>query len=297
MQLQFKPITIADRDMVERYRKAWDLRSSEYVFTNLFMWGAGEKIEIAEYNDTLYVLHKYEGAYGLFAPLTADRNADYAAAVAVGREYMENSGMEVRFVALSGALIDAFRQSCPEYELKEDRSMFDYVYGAEELCFLKGKKLHAKRNHINQFQSNYKYSYISITSDMLAECMEVYCNWMDHKDTDPVAVQEKLAIECVISNMEALGIVGGGIRIEDKLVAFTLGERIREDMALIYIEKADSDVIGLYSMINQQFVEHEWQDVKFINREEDMGLEGLRRAKLSYQPVELVEKFDAVLRK
>ena len=91
--------------------------------------------------------------------------------------------------------------------------------------------------------------------------------------------------------MDTLGVKGGGIRIQGKLAAFTLGEQINDEIAVIHIEKADSGIPGLYTIINQQFVEHAWTKVKYINREEDMGLEGLRRAKLSYNPAFMIDKF------
>jgi hypothetical protein len=96
--------------------------------------------------------------------------------------------------------------------------------------------------------------------------------------------------------MRKLGVAGGSIYVGDKLVAFTMGEQVREDMAVIHIEKADASYVGLYAAINQQFVMHEWKDVVYVNREEDMGIPGMRKAKLSYHPAKLLEKFDAVRR-
>lgn len=158
---------------------------------------------------------------------------------------------------------------------------------------LKGRHFHAKRNYLNYFTSQYDFEYVTVKSDMMEECLRVYRDWLDEKTViEPYALDEMEAIKTIVENMDALGVRGGGIRIGGRLAAFSLGERMRRDTALIHIEKADGDIRGLFTAINQQFVEHEWQDSLYINREEDMGLEGLRKAKLSYHPVRMVEKYE-----
>ena len=103
---------------------------------------------------------------------------------------------------------------------------------------------------------------------------------------------ELCAIKTLLMHMDVLGIRGGGIRIDGKLAAFTLGQKMDDNMAVVHIEKADNEIMGLYTVINNQFVQHELTVVKFINREEDMGMEGLRKAKLSYYPAYMIDKFD-----
>ena len=122
--------------------------------------------------------------------------------------------------------------------------------------------------------------------------MALYNEWLQGKeDADRDAVGEYMAIRELIMHMQTLHVVGAGIRINGRLAAYTLGERMDEEMAVIHIEKADTDVPGLFTVINNLFVKNEFTDMKYINREEDMGLEGLRRSKLSYNPVMLIEKF------
>ena len=291
--LQFQPIAPEMRELVLRYTTPWHISGSEYTFTNLLMWGTNGRIQIAEHEDALYFLLKYgkQDAF-MFAPLTLSPQGDYARAVATAEEYCRQNGIEPVFKAISGPLKNAFA-SCEGYELIEDRDNYDYIYLMEGLLNLSGKKLHAKRNHINQFRTKYDYEYVKITPDLLEECMEVYCQWLACKDVfEPGVLGEMEAIRQILTHMEFLGVKGGGIRVGGKLAAFTLGEKINEEMAVIHIEKADAELTGLYTFINQQFIEHEFTDVRYINREEDMGLEGLRRAKLSYAPEMLLEKYE-----
>ena len=291
--LQFRPIAPESRELVLRYTNPWRLSSSEYIFTNLLMWGTDGRIKLAEWDDALFFLLQYGRQEPFFfAPLTLSPGGDYPRAVAAAEAYALHNGITPLFKAISGPLKDAFSQ-CEGYELIEDRDNHDYIYRMEDLLTLAGKKLHAKRNHINQFRARYDYAYVRVTPAMLDECMEVYCAWIAGKDVfEPGVLGEMEAIRQILTHMDFLGVKGGGIRVDGKLVAFTLGEKISDEMAVIHIEKADAGMPGLYSFINQQFIEHEFTDVRFINREEDMGLEGLRRAKLSYYPVTLLEKFE-----
>ena len=291
--MRFEPVELAMKNAVERYTTAWGLESSEYTFTNLLMWGVGGKIQLAEDNGALFLLLEEQGRRYMFAPLTLDPGGDYGAALTLAVEWFRENGVEPVFKAISGPIRDAFERA-GGFALTEDRNNFDYVYTMEELRDLAGKKLHAKRNHINQFMAQYghEYEYVRVTPGMLEECVAVYNEWLLGKDPDEANVMELCAIKVVLRHMEELGVVGGGVRIGGRLAAFTLGQRINGRCAVVHIEKADGGVTGLYTVINNLFVKNEFSDMQFINREEDMGLEGLRRAKLSYNPAYLIHKFE-----
>lgn len=170
---------------------------------------------------------------------------------------------------------------------------WDYVYSRESLATLKGKKLHGKRNHINKFLSKYPdYEYRKLNPSMASDCIALYNQWMTEKDEETAKSlqNEKLSVELALNNMETLGLTGGAIYIEGKLCAFTVGERLHPHMQLIHIEKADTNYEGIFPMINQQYILHECEEVELINREEDMGIEGMRKAKRSYHPLKMIEK-------
>lgn len=292
--MNFKQIDISMKSMVEGYTSAWGLECSEYTFANLLMWGTNGRILLCEKKDTLFILMNWYGSTFMFAPLTkSPKMSDYKTALDTAADHMRKNGIEPIFLAISGPIKTAFEQ-CEGYSLREDRNNADYVYSTESLTTLSGKKLHAKRNHINKFMSEYGdgFEYVDVTGDMLDECVAVYNEWLSEKNPDETEEMELCAIKTLMTNMEELGIRGGGIRLGEKLVAFTLGQKINDNMAVVHIEKADANIAGLYTVINNQFVINALQDVRFINREEDMGLAGLRKAKLSYAPAYLIEKFE-----
>lgn len=182
---------------------------------------------------------------------------------------------------------------CPELFSVPTDIAWDYVYSRESLATLKGKKLHGKRNHINKFLSKYPdYEYRKLDKTMISDCLALYDQWIAEKDEETASSlqNEKLSVELALNHMEELDLTGGSIYIDDKLCAFTVGERLHPHMQLIHIEKGDTNYEGIFPMINQQYVLHECMDVELINREEDMGIEGMRKAKRSYNPLKMIEK-------
>jgi hypothetical protein len=176
---------------------------------------------------------------------------------------------------------------------QEDRNNFDYVYLARDLIKLKGKKFRQKRNHINKFIKSYEYQYEEMSDNNLKECLKTELKWVSNQGNgeDESILEEKQAIGEAINNFHLLKLTGGVIRINGKVRAFALGELLNPDMAVIHIEKANTDYDGSFNMINQMFAYHAWSHVTYINREEDMGILGLRKAKESYNPVKMVKKY------
>ena len=167
------------------------------------------------------------------------------------------------------------------------------MYETEKLASLAGKKLHGKRNHINKFKALYPdWSYEPLNDDNVEDCFQMALKWRNKNgcEDDP----EKNAEMCVTLNSlrlyKELGLKGGVLKADGKIVAFTVGEPVSDDTFVVHIEKAFAEVDGAYPMINQQFVQHECMEYEYVNREEDTGAEGLRKAKLSYRPAFLEEK-------
>ena len=292
--LRFQPVNISMRELVHSYTKPLRIHNSEYTFTSMLMWCNGDRIRIAEQDDILYTMFVFPHLSPfMLAPLPR-KIEDYPKAIAIATAYLQSIGVRPTFRGITEGYKPYFEQA--GFNITPDRDNFDYVYNMEDLRTLKGKRLHGKRNHINQFLSRYTYKYITLTPDMLPDCMAIYEEWLEGKDPEEYGVLgEKEAIRIGLSYMKELGLVGGGIMVEGKLGAFSLGERLDDEMAVIHIEKADTNIPGLYPLINREFISHSWADMKYINREEDMGLDGLRKAKLSYSPEYLLEKFKAEL--
>ena len=296
----FHPITLDAKSTIERYTKPWALECSDLSFANLFIWGADGKMEYAEKNHSLYIKMDFEGVPVYFwAPIPEYGKAvDYRKAVYDGFAYMKQIGVEPTYRSVWTPFRDKMLEACPELFCVPTDISWDYVYSRESLATLKGKKLHGKRNHINKFLSqNPDYEYRKLEPSMVPDCIALYEHWSEEKDEPSVQLEdEKRSVFLALNNMDVLGLTGGAIYLNEKLCAFTVGERLLPQMQLIHIEKANTDIDGLYPMINQQYILHECEGVEWVNREEDMGLEGMRKAKRSYNPARMVEKYMLSLR-
>ena len=293
--LIFHDITLDVKPLIDSYTKPWMLECSDLSFTNLFIWGMDGKMQYAEKDNVLFIkLHFSSVPMYLWAPIPKyGVEVDYKKAILDGIAYMKNAGVEPTYRSVWTPFRDKILEACPElYSMPTDIA-WDYVYSRESLSTLKGKKLHGKRNHINKFLSKYPdYEYKRLTPEMVEDCIALYDKWIMEKDEETAKTlqTEKRSVLRALNNMEELNLIGGTIYIDNKLCAFTVGERLHPHMQLIHIEKGDTDYEGIFPMINQQYVLHECGDVELINREEDMGVEGMRKAKRSYQPIKMIEK-------
>lgn len=295
-ELIFKPITLDVKALIDSYTKPWMLECSDLSFTNLFIWGADGKMEYAENNNVLYIKLDFKGVpVFLWAPIPMyGVEVDYRKAVYDGIAYMKSIGSEPTFRSVWTPFRDKMLEACPELFSMPTDIAWDYVYARESLATLKGKKLHGKRNHINKFLSKYpEYEYRKLDQSMIDDCIALYDQWISEKDEETAKSMqsEKQSVLLALDHMEELGLTGGTIYIDNKLCAFTVGERLHSHMQLIHIEKGDTNYDGIFPMINQQYVLHECENVELINREEDMGIEGMRKAKRSYNPLKMIEKY------
>lgn len=295
-ELVFKPFTLDAKPLIDSYTKPWNLECSDLSFANLYIWGADGKMEYAEKDNVLYIKLDFEGVpVFLWAPIPMyGTEVDYRKVIYDGIAYMKSIDTEPTFRSVWTPFRDKMLETCPELFSTPTDIAWDYVYTRESLATLKGKKLHGKRNHINKFLSKYPdYEYKKLDSSMIEDCVALYNQWIEDKDEEASKSMEdeKRSVLLALNNMEALDLTGGTIYIDGKLCAFTVGERLHPHVQLIHIEKADTNYEGIFPMINQQYVLHECEDVELINREEDMGIEGMRKAKRSYNPVKMIEKY------
>lgn len=178
------------------------------------------------------------------------------------------------------------------YTIEYVREDADYIYSSQRLASLAGKKLHGKRNHINRFKEHYPdWVYEPITKDNKTDCIKMAKSWCHaHCDGDEDREEETKIVIRALKYTEELGLIGGLIRADGEVIAFTLGEAVTKDTFVVHFEKAYGQIQGAYPMINQQFVANALSGYQYINREEDLGIEGLRKAKLSYGPDILLKK-------
>lgn len=291
-EVEFKRPELEDKAIISSYFENYPSRCCERTFVNVYLWSRHYKVKYAIIEGAL-VFRSEDGEELSFAyPAGEPQNVKRALEFLM--EYCKERGKEFSLYNVTPEFWEQFDSWYPgQYEIEYSRDDADYIYESEKLATLSGKKLHAKRNHINKFKAEHEdWSYEPITEETLEECFQMALKWRNENGCNDDA--NKNAEMCVTLNslrlFKELELKGGILRLGEEIVAFTLGEELCEDTFVVHIEKAYADIQGAYPMINQQFVEHECMKYRYINREEDTGAEGLRKAKLSYRPAFLVEK-------
>lgn len=288
---QFKKITIEDRDILEKYINQCKHRACDYSSGNLILWADVYNTQFAVEKDMLFI--KYvDGQDNYFTyPMG---NGDLKEAFQWLFAYCEEQNIEFKMNVIEPEMFQEIEKTFPgEYEISYIRDIADYVYNMEDLKNLTGKKYHGKKNHINKFlKTNEDWSYERISEENTEECIGMVKEWcIENGCCEDKSKDDEI---CVLINglrhRKELNFIGGIIRTAGRIVALTMGEKSGDDMFVVHFEKAFADVHGAYPMINQQFVKHELSNYTYVNREEDLGLEGLRKAKLSYHPAFMVEK-------
>ncbi|MDO9534020.1 MAG: phosphatidylglycerol lysyltransferase domain-containing protein [Bacillota bacterium] len=293
--IDFKEVEIDDKNWIDPLLAAADMRGSQHNFTNIFTWSVIFNYRAAEVGDYLVV----KGSMSDGAPfyLYPAGQGNLKLVFDAMREDSVNCGHEFILLGLfpeNKVVLDILFPSSFTYT--EMRDGFDYVYHLDQLVTLAGRKFSAKRNHINRFKKNYNWAFELISPENLAECWEMNVEWCKAHgcDEDVQLTNEYCAVRRCFENYTELDLEGGLLRIEGKVVAFTMGERLNSDTYDIHIEKAFDTFHGAYQMINREFaalVQKKYPELIYVNREEDMGFEGLRKAKLSYYPVRMEEKY------
>lgn len=292
----FKSIEIEDKPIFDRYISKKIHENSEFNFTNFFIWRYHYKLVYTIYEDHLCLIGQYRNKFPIIFPPLGSQEEGFDKALMMMVEYFRENGVPVIIKAITEPIKEIMDEALPgAFRYEHDRDMYDYVYLTQDLINLKGRKYQKKRNHINKFKKRYEYNYEPISDDNVEECLIAAMEWADARPDDHGIMEEKVAVVEALRNMKTLGIIGGALRIHGKIQAFSLGEQLNPDMAVIHIEKANTDYDGSYAMINQQFAEHCWSEYTYINREEDMGLPGLRKAKESYHPHKMIVKYTGYL--
>lgn len=279
----FHTLGLSDKPLFDEYKK-FGFIHSQYNFTNLFMWKHVYNASVCVIADMLCIVLNTFGHKSAMFPVGC---GDIELAI---KGIIDEYG-EIEFSALDDDKFKILSDIFPEkLECVDVRNNYDYVYLTEKLITLSGRKLHSKRNHLKRFFENYNYEFKTIDKSNLADCEKIEKAWISEKDfSEKIEKSEYLSTMNVLENFDYLEAMGGIIYIDGKPVAFSIGEKFRDDMMLIHIEKAVSGYEGLFPAINQLCAENVFNDSVYINREEDMGLESLRKAKLSYYPDMMLE--------
>lgn len=286
--MTLRPLSLDDRLFVTEYLRRFPPEISELTFTNLYAWRRTRPIWIDTFRESLIFFAETKmGRVVLGNPVGP------VSLVEVFREY----GSQIRGVDRfpKTKVPDLFQLAGANVVVDRDNS--DYVYRQENLATLVGRHFTKKRNHINQCLAAYSCQYEIITPETVAECLAMQERWCAARDckTEAGLCAEYLAIEETLRHYHEFGLIGGAIRIEGTIEAFTVGEALNPATAVCHFEKAMPRFQGLGQLINQWFAQNSLSGFTSINREQDLGIPGLRRAKESYYPDHLVEKVRIIL--
>lgn len=300
--MQLKEITIDSKKELDPYFDLVDYEACEYCFTTLFMWQHAYKTMYYIGDGFAVLVGEHNGEIFSILPLAPkDKIKDVLDFVV---KYFEDQQCRIFLRGIDVDVVNLMKEiyGDEKFDFIAERDIFDYVYDAEMLRTAKGRKMQKKRNHINYFLREYdgRYEYKRLGKEDFNACLKLVDEWHDGKDLDEIEDDDEESMNDELRGIRKIfrhydilkdKLIIGGVFIDGKLEAFTMGEKITDTMALIHIEKANADIRGLYPFINKEFLAQEFPDVELVNREEDMGIEGLRKAKLSYHPVKFVEKY------
>lgn len=289
----FRRPELSDAELISDYFHKYPTRSCDRTFANVYLWAKFYQVEFTKYKNTL-VFRDNSAGYGYAFPVGADE--DVREVILDLIRDAEEAGKPFCLYGITREHFEQIEQWFPgQFTCEYNRDEADYVYETEKLATLSGKKLHSKRNHINKFKQVYdgRWEYEKLTEDQVEDCFQMAMRWRNENECEED--EEKNQEMCVTMNslrlLKELCLIGGVLKIDGEIVAFTIGEAVNDDTFVVHIEKAFAEVDGAYTMINQQFVEHELLGkYQYVNREDDVGMEGLRKAKMSYHPVFMIEK-------
>lgn len=295
--LKFEPLTIDAKERFDSYVRGRGYMQSEASFANLFIWRNAWEIRIAEQDGALFVAFNSDTYRPfLIPPFLMDSERSVEPYMEMIEEYMYHDYGEFYVKCAVPDMVDKIKHDCGRrYRFRFDEANCDYVYKTSDLEQLAGKRYHGKRNHINAFlRSNYP-AVADYAPKYRDACLELQEAWAKMRGGDGLEMREEYdSIRDALDYFDRLDLKGLVVLLDGRVSAFTLGEYLNEETALIHVEKAKPEINGLFTYINQQFVRRDWSHTKFINREEDMGIPGIRQAKRSYCPAFMVDKFDVI---
>ena len=293
--IPYREITLSDKEWMQEKLRESGLRGSEYCFPNQFLWGSLIGMKAAEVEGCLCTAYQVKGQKAAhdFPTGAGDRKG---AVLAV----LEDDRQQGRHTVFRGIPEEerAWMESVfpGRFAYEEKRDEWDYLYSVEALAGLKGKRYHGKRNHIARFCDGGSWEYEELDDSSVMPCRLMYEEWLARNEErlDASAAKEKAVVDGCLTYFRELGLQGGVLKREGGLVGFCIGSVLTDDTFIVHIEKARTDIQGAYPMLNRQFVLHNMDGFRYVNREDDLGLEGLRKAKLSYHPELLLKKYSAV---
>ncbi len=294
----FREIELADRDWICERLAVSDFRGCEYSFANNTAWRRLNDTLITRYKDFYICCSFYDGKPVIIFPtgVKCDDSGKekYISLFCELKKYVNDQGYPFSVCSITDRDLGWIKEYYGDsiISVTSDRGVCDYIYSARSLIELSGKKYHGKRNHIKHFKES-DWSFEPLTQENFGECIAFAAQSYNDANgyDDHSAVVEQFAINTFFNNFDYMRLKGGILRSDGRLVGFTIGEKLNSDTFVVHIEKADQTVQGAYPTLCNEFAKACADDCRYINREEDLGIEGLRKSKLSYHPEFLLEKY------
>ncbi|MDR2120793.1 MAG: phosphatidylglycerol lysyltransferase domain-containing protein [Tannerella sp.] len=294
--LSFKTVDIEDREIITSCIYPGNYLNCDFSFANICSWHFLYKSEFVIVDGFLLIRFFVEENRRVY--MYPVGNGDLKHIIGLLEEDARADGYPLWILGVTPDAKYELENRFPgEFEYTPEPDYFDYVYLRTDLAALKGKKYQAKRNHVNNFKKRYRYEYVPVTPDIIPLCLNLECKWFQANSTSEGIedlLHENRSMIFALNHFDALGLTGGAITVDGEIVAFTYGSPINHHAFGIHVEKGDIRYEGVFSIINQEFASRIPEQFIFVNREEDLGIPGLRQAKQSYHPVILLEKNAAV---
>lgn len=283
--MEFRKLTVDDKKLFQSYIDKNDL-GWEYNFATVFLWDVNDTMMMATEDGILFIYNTFYNSI-VFMPPYMKNDSDFLKAVGKISEYAREKKIVYRLRGLrpeQAALLDETK-----FLTASSRNDYDYIYNSDDLKYLRGKAFHSKRNFVTRFENTYNYTVRDYTPEDYDGLMALYEIWKDESSHSTLEVEKK-AVERAFKYHKQLDLRIAVIKVDGKYAGFSVSSIECNGIVHTIFEKGLTEYVGIYQAINKFAAQRYFLDGTFVNRQEDMGIEGLRRAKLSYNPVILYEK-------
>ena len=291
-KIVFHPVTVADKPLFEYYLLSSEEQNCDLNFANIFCWSDTYHSEVGEAEGFLAIRFDIDGVKSYMQPVG---NGDKRLIVELLRQDAFEQRVPLRLYGLSPKWRECLEQHYPaEFAFDAPRALCDYIYRTEELSRLQGRKYQPKRNHLNHFVARYDWHAEPLSRGNIKDCLALNEQWLRGREVGEMERAEQLSLLRAFDNFEALTLRGLVLYTNGRPAAFSYGTPITHKTFCTHIEKHNAEIEGAATMINRLMAQSLEEEFEFINREDDLGLEGLRFAKMSYHPTLLLDKIAAL---
>lgn len=294
--LKFKTVTLADKAWVDEIVFSENSPSADYNFGNIYIWDKHFRQLICPFEGRMLTKLRYEGHPSFVFPIGT---GPLRPAVEALRSFAAERGYPFRMHGITERHKQQLEEEFPGcFDFTEDSDFADYIYSADKLATYSGKALHGKKNHCNRFEAENDWEFVPLTRELIPGCMDMLDVWSEENSDrlEKSITYEHDAIVRAFAAYEKLGLEGGVLKSGGRIVGFTVGELASRDTLDVHFEKAEGSINGAYPMVCREMTRMAMArhpELKYINREDDMGLEALRFSKLSYKPEFMLKKYTA----